>query len=152
MKFSFSFNYIRRGVRQGCIISPLLFNLCSEYTLKAALNWVNGGVKINYVNINYVRYADDTSLLTSSLKELNVLIDSITKEYELYGLKFNPSKTKYMVVSKQLTNAPIMTAYCVQFEKTDKITYLGSNINNSSNMSKEIKIHTEKSQSGLLLS
>ena len=65
---------IRKGVRQGCILSPCLFNLCAEYIIRnAGLDEAQAGIKIARRNINNLRYADDTTLIAES-KELKSLL------------------------------------------------------------------------------
>ena len=66
---------IRKGVRQGCILSPCLFNLYTEYIMRnAGLNEAQAGIKIAGRNINNLRYADDTTLMEESEEELNSLL------------------------------------------------------------------------------
>ena len=66
---------IRKGVRQGCILSPCLFNLYAEYIMRnAGLNEAQAGIKIAGRNINNLRYADDTSLLAENEEELKSLL------------------------------------------------------------------------------
>ena len=66
---------IGKGVGQGCILSPCLFNLCAEYILRnAGLEEAQAGIKIARRNINNLRYADDTTLMAESEEELNSLL------------------------------------------------------------------------------
>uniref|UniRef100_A0A8B9XBS3 RNA-directed DNA polymerase n=1 Tax=Bos mutus grunniens TaxID=30521 RepID=A0A8B9XBS3_BOSMU len=88
---------IGKGVRQGCILSPCLFNLYAEYIMRnAGLEEAQGGVKIARRNINNLRYADDTTLLAESEEELNSLLMKMKEESEKVGLKLNIYKTKIM--------------------------------------------------------
>ena len=87
---------IGKGVRQGCILSPCLFNLHAEYIMRnAGLGEAQAGIKITGRNINNLRYADDTTLMAGS-KELKSLLMKVTEESEKVGLKFNIQKTKIM--------------------------------------------------------
>ena len=87
---------IGKGVRQGCILSPCLFNLYAEYILRnAGLEEAQAGIKIAGRNINNLRYADDTTLMAESEEELKSLVMKV-KESEKAGLKFNIQKTKIM--------------------------------------------------------
>ena len=87
---------IGKGVRQGCILSPCLFNLHAEYIMRnAGLGEAQAGIKITGRNINNLRYADDTMLMAGS-KELKSLLMKVTEESEKVGLKFNIQKTKIM--------------------------------------------------------
>ena len=86
---------IGKGVRQGCILSPCLFNLYAEYIMtNAGLDEAQAGIKIARRNINNLRYADDTTLLAESEEELKSLLK--VKENEKVGFKLNIQKTKIM--------------------------------------------------------
>ena len=90
---------IRKGVRQGCILSPYLFNVCAEYIMQnAGLDEAQAGIKTAGRNINKLRYADDATLLVES-KELKNLLMKVKEESEKVGLKLNIQKTKIMVSS-----------------------------------------------------
>ena len=86
---------IEKGVHQGCISSPCLFNLYAEY-----IRWNAGledaGIKIAGRNINNLRYADDTTLMTKSEGELKSLLMKVKEESEKVGLKLNIQKAKIM--------------------------------------------------------
>ena len=87
---------IGKGVRQGCILSPCLFNFYAEYIMRnAGLEETQAGIKIARRNINNLRYADDTTLVAESEKELKSLLMKV-KESEKVGLKLNIQKTKIM--------------------------------------------------------
>ena len=87
---------IRKGVRQGFILSPCLFNLYAEYILRnAGLEEAQAGIKIAGRNIHNFRYADDTTLMAESEEELKSLLMKV-KESEKVGLKLNIHKTKIM--------------------------------------------------------
>ena len=88
---------IAKGVRQGCILSPCLFNLYAEYIMRnAGLNEAQAGIKIAGRNINNLRYADDTILMVESKEELKSLLMKVKEESEKVGLKLNIQKTKIM--------------------------------------------------------
>ena len=88
---------IRKGVRQGCILLPCLFNLYAEYLMRnAGLEEAQAGIKIAGRNINNLRYADDTTLMAESQEELKSLLIKVKEESERVGLKFNIQKTKIM--------------------------------------------------------
>ena len=88
---------IGKGVRQGCILSPCLFNLYSEHIMrKAGLEETQAGIKIARRNINNLRYADDTTLMAESEEELKGLLMKMKVESEKVGLKLNIQKTKIM--------------------------------------------------------
>ena len=80
---------IGKGVHQGCILSPCLFNLYAEYMRNAGLEETQAGMKIAGRNINNLRYADDTTLMVKSEEELKNLLMTVKKESERAGLKLN---------------------------------------------------------------
>ena len=84
---------IGKGVRQGCILSPCLFNFYAEYMRNAGLEEAQAGIKIAERNINHLRYADDTTLMAESEEELKSLLMKVKEESEKAGLKLNIQKT-----------------------------------------------------------
>ena len=86
-----------KGVHQGCILSPCLFNLYAEYIIwNAGLDEAQAGIKIAGRNINNLRYADDTTLTAESKEELKSLLMKVKEESEKAGLKLNIQNTKIM--------------------------------------------------------
>ena len=84
---------IRKGVRQGCILSPCLFNFYAEYIMRnAGLEEAQAGIKIAGRNINNLRYADDTTLMAESEEELKSFLMKVKVESEKVGLKLNIQK------------------------------------------------------------
>ena len=110
---------IRKGVHQGCILSPCLFNLYAEYIMKnARLDEAQAGSKIARRNIYDLRYADDTTLMAES-KELNSLLMKVKEESEKIVLKLNIQKSKIMA------SGPI-TSWQIDGETVETVTdYLG---------------------------
>ena len=87
---------IGKGVRQGCILSPCLFNFYAEYIMRnAGLEEAQAGIKITGRNINKLRYADDTTLMAES-EELKSLLMKVKEESAKVSLKLNIQKTKIM--------------------------------------------------------
>ena len=88
---------IGKGVRQGRILSPCLFNLHAEYVMRnTGLEEAQAGIKIAGRNINNLRYVDDTTLMAESKEELKSLLIKVKEESENVGLKLNIQKTKIM--------------------------------------------------------
>ena len=88
---------IEKGVSQGCILSPCLFNLYAEYIMRnTGLEGVQAGIKIARSNIDNLRYADDTTLMAESEEEIKSLMLKVKKESEKVGLKLNIQKIKIM--------------------------------------------------------
>ena len=127
---------IGKGIRQGCIFSPCLFNLYAEYTMRnAGLDEAQAGIKIAGRNINNLRYADDTTLMTENEEELKSLLMKVKEESKKVGLKLNIQKTKIMA------SGPI-TSWEVDREtvKTESEFILGgSKITADGDFSHEIK-------------
>ena len=110
-----------KGVRQGCILSPCLFNFYAEYIMQnARLDEAQAGIKTAERKINNLRYADDTSLIAESEKELKSLSMKVKEESEKVGLKLNIHKKKIM------TFGPI-TSWQIDGEtmETERLYFLG---------------------------
>jgi len=91
---------IGKGVYQGYIMSPCLFNLYAEYIMQnARLDEAQTGIKIAGRNINNIRYADDTTLMAENKEELKSFLMKVKEENEKAGLKLNIQKTKIMASS-----------------------------------------------------
>ena len=86
---------IEKGVHQGCILSPCLFNLYAEYIMQnARLDEAQTGIKIVKRNINNLRYADEITLMAESEEELKSLLMKVKEESEKFGLKLNIQKLR----------------------------------------------------------
>ena len=91
---------IEKGVWQGCILSPCLFNFYEEYIMwNVGLNEPQAGIKIARKNISNLRYADDTTLMAESREKLKSLLLELKEESEKPGLKFSMKKMKIMASS-----------------------------------------------------
>jgi len=88
---------IGKGVHQGCILLPCLFNLYAEYIVQnSRLDEAQARIKISGRNINNLRYADDITLMAESKEKLKSLLRKVKEESEKVGLMFNIQKTKIM--------------------------------------------------------
>ena len=124
---------IGKGVRQGCILSPCLFNFYAEYIMRnAGLEETQTGIKIAGRNINNLRYADDTTLMAESEEELKSLLMKVKEESEKVDLKLNIQKTKIMV------SGPT-TSWEIEGETVSDFIFLGSKITTDGDCSHEIK-------------
>ena len=95
---------IGKEVRQGCILSPCLFNFYAEYIMRnAGLEETQAGIKIARRNINILRYADDTTLMAEREEELKSLLMKVKEENEKVALKLNIQKTK-IIASGPITS------------------------------------------------
>ena len=90
---------IGKGVHQGCILSPCLFNYAEYIVRNARLEETQAGIKIAGRNINNLRYADDTTLMAECEEKLKSLLMKVKEESEKASLKFNIQKTKIMASS-----------------------------------------------------
>ena len=127
---------IGKGVCQGCILSPCLFNFYAEYIMQnAGLNEAHIGIKIDGRNINNLRYVDDTTLMAESEEELKSLLMKVKEESEKVGLKLNIQKTK-VLASGHITSWQIDGE---TMETVTEFTFLGSRITANGDCSHEIK-------------
>ena len=124
---------IGKGVRQGCIMSPCLFNLYAEYIIRnAGLEEALAGIKIAGRNINNLRYADDTTIMAESEEELKSLLMKVKVESEKVGLKLNIQKTKIMA------SGPIIS-WEMDGETVSELILGGSKITADGDCSHEMK-------------
>ena len=124
---------IGKGVRQGCILSPCLFNLNAEYIMRnAGLEEAQAGIKTAGRNINNLRYADNTTLMAESEEELKSLLMKVKEESKKVSLKLNIQKTKIMASS------PI-NSWQINGGTVSDFIFLGSKITADGNCSHEIK-------------
>ena len=130
---------IGQGVRQGCILSPSLFNIYTEAMMREALEGFEGTVKMGGRPITNLRYADDVALLAGSREELQQLVDQVNTASKRVGLELNVKKTKTMIVTKVIgPNQPIQVND-KYIEIVETFQYLGSQITNNYDDSPEIR-------------
>ena len=127
---------IGKGVHQGCILLPCLFNIYAEYIMRnTGLEEAQAGIKIARRNINNVRYADDTTLMAESEEELKSFLMNVKEEHGKVGLKLNIQKTKIMA------SGPI-TSWQIDGETVETVADFilgGSQITADGDCSHEIK-------------
>ena len=127
---------IRKGVCQGCIFLPCLFNFYAEYIKRnAGLDEAQSGIKIAGSNINNLRYADDTTLAAESEEELKSHLTKVKKEREKAGLKLDIQQMKIMACGS-------ITSWQIDGETMETVTdfiFLGSKITADGDCSHEIK-------------
>ena len=127
---------IGKGIYQGCILSPCLFNFFAEYIMRnATLNETQAGVKIAGRSSNCLRYEDDTTLMAESKEELKSLLMKVKEESEKAGLKLSVQKTKIMA-SSPITSWEV---YGETMETVRDFIFLGSQITVNGDCSHEIK-------------
>ena len=125
-----------KGVQQGCLLSPCLFNLYAEHIMRnARLDELQARIKIGGRNINNLRYADDSTLMAENEEELKNLLMRVKEESERAGLRLNITKTKI------ISSGPI-TAMQIEGEKVEVVTdflFLGFEITADGDCSHEIR-------------
>ena len=84
-------------MRQGCITSPLLFNLYSEFIMKEAMEGMEG-INFNEINLTDIRYADDAVLVVDKRKKMQKMVDSLNDTCSSYGMEIYVKKTKVMIM------------------------------------------------------
>ena len=126
---------IGKGVHQGCVLSPCLFNFYAEYLMRnAGLDEAQAGIKIAKRNINNLRYVDDTTLMAESEEELKSFLMKVKEESGKAGLKLNVQRTKIM--------ASANTSWQIDGETMETVSdfiFLGSTITADGDCSHEIK-------------
>ncbi|GFO15376.1 retrovirus-related pol polyprotein line-1 [Plakobranchus ocellatus] len=131
------FKPTKRGVKQGCVMSPDLFNLYSKIILRNLDG--TSGLKINGGNLNNLRYADDTVLIAESGKQLQKLLDTAVLESERMGLSLNVKKTECMVISKKSSNPKCnLVSKGEKIKQVTKFKYLGYLITSDDRCTSEI--------------
>ena len=126
-------------IRQGCILSPCLFNFYAEYIMRnTGLEEAQAGIKIARRSINNLRYEDDTTLMEESEEELKSLLMKVKEESEKVALKLNIQKTK-------ITASGPITSWEIDGETVETVAdfiFLGSKITADGDCSHEIKRHS----------
>ena len=133
---------IGRGVRQGCPLSPLLFNVYAEEMVREAWEELDVGVKVGGLMLKSVRFADDQALISQSAKGLQTLVDALGKQCEEYGMKINHKKTKVMRFRKASRARNLKLNIRVDgqnLEQVEQFNYLGSTLEENGHSSKDIR-------------
>ncbi|GFO12710.1 endonuclease-reverse transcriptase [Plakobranchus ocellatus] len=140
-----TFQDIKRGVRQGCVLSPDLFSLYSEIIMRNLEN--HPGIKVGGQNIKNLRYADDTVLIAENKEDLQKLLNIVEEESRKKGLEMNSKKTEVMVISRK-QESPKCDIFInkVKLKQTEKFKYLGTIISNDGKTNREISARTAQAK------
>ena len=119
-----SFQKIKRGVRQGCVLSPDLFNLYSEVIMRNLEE--HPGIKVGGKKVNNLRYADDTVLTAENVKDLQALLDIVERISLNKGLERNVKKTEVMVISRKAIATCNINVKGTKLRQRETFRYLGT--------------------------
>ena len=146
---------VTTGVRQGCVLSPLLFNCFLDKILREAMANLNGGLQIDYTTSEglFLTYRDKTTASTSiqdalvaeSRGELQDMVNAIDNACRRWGMTISATKTKILAVGEpQSSNQPSIMLQNQPLEEVESFTYLGSEIGQSINVEPEVSVRLEK--------
>ena len=130
---------IRRGVRQGCLLSPLLFNIYAEAMMKEAMEEVEEGVRIGGHRIQAVRFADDQAMTASTADGLQNIMTKLNEVVERYKMRINKNKTKVMKIGKGEQEQLQIEIRGNILEQVHQFKYLGSMIMEDGRSEKEVR-------------
>ena len=129
---------IEKGVRQGCLLSAVCFNLYTEYIMRASVDHHVTGTSVNGRRISNLRYADDIALIAKSAEALQELLSIVSDIYEEFGLQINTKKTKVMTIGQERKECKV-TCGGKTIEQVAQFMYLGTIITETADCSKEIR-------------
>ena len=134
---------VKKGVRQGCVLSPYLFNIRANMVMRETLDGFQGGLQIGGRMITNLRYADDIVLLATSEAELQELVDRLDRVSRKYSLLINVEKTKVMASDGIACRILIQNEL---LEQVDAFPYLGSLIIEDGECTTKFRIRLNKGQ------
>lgn len=129
---------IKQGVRQGCPLSPLIFNIFIESAIRKINEAGNGGVKMNGEIIRFIRFADDIAALAENKQQLDHLLLTINNVFHEFSLKMNLKKTKILTAIKNPVKKKPITLTDTEMQQVNQFKYLGSLITNDSRCTPDV--------------
>jgi len=138
---------IKKGVRQGCSLSPCLFNLYVQEAINRVRELTQVGIKIQGENVDMLRFADDIAVLTENEEDLQNILTVMNSIFrEEYNMKINKAKTKILVCSRNEAARPNIKLDGEALKVVDEYKYLGSTITNDGRCVKEIKSRLQQAR------
>lgn len=131
------------GLRQGCVLSPLLFNVFFDYVIRRAVE-VSRNDTVDNTGISHLEYADDLVFLAPSFEVLTRQLERLVAECRRWGLTVNAAKTKVMTAERGNNNYPDMFSEGVEVERVEGFTYLGHWMDSNGSIESEINIRINK--------
>ena len=130
---------IGRGVRQGCPLSPLLFNIYIEELVREAMEKTEEGIKVGGAVVKAIRFADDQAMVAETQKGLQEIMYMLNETSKDYNMKINMKKTKVMRISREEGGKLSILIDGHKLEQVEQFVYLGSMITEDGRCNKEIK-------------
>ena len=127
---------VNKGVRQGCNLSPCLFNILAEQVMRKALMGFAGGFRIGGKTISNLRYADDIVLLATTPEELQELVNRVESAAREYDMSINARKTKVMTNTDDALEIEVSAG---RLEQVNSFVYLGSRVTKDADCASEVK-------------
>ena len=131
---------IGRGVRQGCCISPMLFNIYAEVMMTETMDGIEERIKVGGKLIQDVRLADDQGMIASTEKGLQKIMDKLNATAENFGMKINTKKTKVMKVSRNVGEEINIMINRSRIEQVKSFKYLGSTMTEDGRCEIDLKV------------
>ena len=152
---------VKTGVRQGCVLSPLLFNCFMDRILREAMEMTGGGLHIEYTTsgglflsyrdktpmttcIQNAQYADDLTLIAENRRELQQMLDVLDKACTQWGMKISAGKTKVLNIGEPAGDHAAIMLKGQRLEEVDSFSYLGSEVEQMARVERDVRTRLEK--------